>query len=191
MNAAPSDALIVTDVQRDFCPGGALAVRGGDEIIPIINRLIPRFEHVIYTRDWHPADHISFSDTPEFVDKSWPVHCVADTPGAAFHPDLQVPEGAWIVDKATRADHEAYSAFEGTDLAKELERRGIERVFICGLATDYCILNTALDALRRGFETIVLADAIRGVDVPAGTADDAVDDMRRAGARMTESEVFE
>jgi len=191
MNAAPSDALIVTDVQRDFCPGGALAVKGGDEIIPIINKLIPKFEHVVYTRDWHPADHISFSNTPEFVDKSWPVHCLADSPGAQFHPDLNVPEGAWLVNKGTHPEREAYSAFEGTDLAKELERRGIERVFICGLATDYCIKNTALDALRRGFQTIVLVDAIRGVDVPPGSAEEAVDDMRSSGVRITESEVFE
>jgi nicotinamidase/pyrazinamidase len=191
MNAAPSDALIVTDVQRDFCPGGALAVRGGDEIVPIINKLIPKFEHVVYTRDWHPANHISFSGTPEFIDKSWPVHCVADSPGAQFHPNLDVPETPWIVNKGTQIDHEAYSAFEGTDLAKQLELRGIERVFICGLATDYCIKNTALDALRHGFQAIVFSDAIRGVDVPAGTADEAVETMKNAGVRMIGSEVFE
>ena len=191
MNAAPNDALIVTDVQLDFCPGGALGVRGGDAIVSIINNLIPKFEHVVYTRDWHPAGHISFSDTPQFVDKSWPVHCVADSPGAQFHPDLNVPDGPFIINKGTRPEREAYSAFEGTDLAKELERRGIERVFLCGLATDYCIKNTALDALRHGFQAIVLLDAIRGVDVPPGSADEAVEFMKDAGAGVATSEMFE
>jgi nicotinamidase/pyrazinamidase len=191
MNAAPTDALIVTDVQRDFCPGGALGIRGGDEVVPVINRLIPKFENVVYTRDWHPAGHVSFSDRPEFVDKSWPVHCVADTPGAAFHEDLLLPETPWIVEKGTHPEREAYSAFEGTDLAKQLERRNIERLFITGLATDYCVKNTALDAVRHGFEAVVVRDAVRGVDVPPGSEAQAIEEMKKAGVRVVESQVFE
>lgn len=191
MNAAPTDALIVTDVQVDFCPGGALGVRGGDEIVPIVNKLIPRFEHVVYTRDWHPADHVSFSDKPEFVDKSWPVHCVQDTPGAQFHPDLHVPEGAWIVSKGTHPEREAYSAFEGTDLAKELERRAIDRIFVCGIATDYCVKNTVLDARRIGLQAVLVEDAVRGVDVPPGSAQKAIDEMKEAGVQVITSQVFE
>lgn len=191
MKAADHDALIVTDVQRDFCPGGALGIRGGDEIIPVINRLIPKFEKVVYTRDWHPEDHISFSDDPQFVDKSWPVHCVAGTPGAQFHEALVVRENALVIDKATHRDREAYSAFEGTDLAKELEQRGVDRVFLTGLATDYCVKNTALDAVRLGFEALVIRDAVAGVDVPPGSADQAIEEMKQAGVQIVSSQVFE
>lgn len=191
MRPASTDALIVTDVQRDFCPGGALAVKGGDEIIATINRLIPKFEKVIYTRDWHPENHVSFDDNPQYVDKSWPVHCVAGTPGAEFHDGLDVRPNALVIDKATHPEREAYSAFHGTDLAKELEQRNIERVFIVGLATDYCVKNTAIDAVRHGFQAVVLRDAVRGVDVPAGSADRAIEEMKEAGVQISTSQVFE
>jgi nicotinamidase/pyrazinamidase len=191
MQASPSDALVVVDVQKDFCSGGALAVPGADEIVPVINRLIPKFEKVVLTRDWHPADHLSFSTEPEFRDKSWPAHCVADSPGAQFHEELQAPENAIVVNKGTQPDKEAYSAFEGTGLATELEKRGIDRIFVCGLATDYCVKNTALDGRKNGFEVVVIRDAIRGVDNPPGSADAAIEAMKEAGVKVTTSQAFE
>jgi nicotinamidase/pyrazinamidase len=146
------DVLIVVDVQNDFCPGGALGVQEGDKIIPAINRLIQEFTHVVFTRDWHPVNHISFSNDPQFVDKSWPVHCVAETDGAQFHPDLSIPADAIIVSKATKEEVEAYSCFQDTDLASRLMEMTIQRIFICGLATDYCVKFTTLDALKAGFD---------------------------------------
>lgn len=177
------DALIVVDVQNDFCPGGALEVAGGDAVVPLINALLPRFSTRVFTRDWHPAEHCSFSAEPSFTDGSWPKHCIADTPGAAFHPDLEVPDDAHIVSKATEVDTEAYSGFQGTALAERLRARGIERVFVCGLATDYCVLQTALDAHSAGFDTFVIEDACRGVDNPPGTAAEALNTMEAAGIR--------
>lgn len=191
MQASPSDALIVVDVQRDFCEGGALAVRGANEIVPVINRILPRFEMVVLTRDWHPRDHVSFSDAPEFRDKSWPVHCVADTEGAQFHDELEIPQSALVVNKGTHAHAEAYSGFEGTSLAQELEKRGVNRVFVCGLATDYCVKNTALDAIKAGFDTVLVRDACRGVDNPPGSEEAAVQEMRQAGVQITASQVFQ
>lgn len=176
------DALIVVDVQRDFCPGGALAVREGDEIVPLINQLIPRFEHRFFTRDWHPADHCSFSATPRFVDKSWPAHCVQNTTGAEFHPRLLIPENAVIINKGVTSDREAYSGFDGTPLTQLLKERHVRRVFVCGLATDYCVKATALDALKNGFAVVLIADACRGVDIPPGTVDEAWRQLRDAGA---------
>ncbi|HOZ49522.1 MAG TPA: nicotinamidase [Candidatus Hydrogenedentes bacterium] len=179
-----SDALIVTDIQRDFCPGGALAVAGGDEIVPMVNALVGKFRHVFYTRDWHPADHCSFADGPEFQDGSWPAHCVRDTPGAAFHPELAVAADAEIVSKATDSGREAYSSFQGTDLVHRLRARGVNRVFLCGIATDYCVKASALDAVSYGFEVMVVEDACRGVDVPTGSAAAAMEAMREAGAAL-------
>jgi nicotinamidase/pyrazinamidase len=187
MEIQPTDALIIGDVQVDFCPGGALPVSGGDLIVPVINRLQPRFQHRFFIRDWHPANHMSFSDTPHFVDKSWPPHCVAGTPGAQFHADLDVPDGANIVNKGTDPEKEAYSAFSGTDLAERLRVRGIRRVFATGLATDYCVKSTALDARREGFEVVLVEDAVRGIDVPQGTVDAALDTMRDAGVVVIQS----
>ncbi len=185
--ARKTDALIVVDVQNDFCPGGALAVAGGDEIIPTINGITPLFDVVVFTRDRHPDNHVSFSEQPQYRDKSWPKHCVAGTFGAELHSDLAVPENALIVDKGTRRDEEAYSGFQGTDLADILRGRGIKRVFVCGLATDYCVKNTVMDALANGFEAAVLEDAVRGVDIPPGSAQAALEAMRSAGAVLTSS----
>lgn len=187
MEIEASDALIVVDVQRDFCAGGALAVNGGDDIVPVINALLARFDHAAFTRDWHPADHCSFADPPEFKDGSWPVHCVQNTPGAAFHADLDLPEGAIMVDKATRPDKDAYTGFDGTDLAQQLRDRGVTRVFVGGLATDYCVKATALDAQRHGFEVVLIEDACRGVDIPTGTTADAIEEMREAGVLVCRS----
>ena len=182
-----TDAIIVVDVQNDFCPGGALAVAGGDQVVPIFNRLVPLFKTKVFTRDWHPPDHCSFSKEPRFVDQSWPAHCVQDTPGAAFPPELKVPDDAIIVSKAMDPEKEEYSDFQGTDLADLLRSRGVTRVFVGGLATDYCVKATVLDALREGFRAVLLEDATRGVDVPAGSAKQAVEEMKRAGAKVINS----
>jgi len=183
----PTDALIVVDIQSDFCPGGALPVNGGDAIVPVVNALSTRFDTVVFTRDWHPAAHCSFSAAPQFMDKSWPAHCVAGSSGAAFHPDLRVPANALVVSKGTDAAREAYSGFQGTTLAEDLEKRGVSRVFVCGLATDYCVKHTAIDAVRAGFETVVLEDAIRAVDVPPGAGAAAMDEMKQAGIAFVQS----
>lgn len=187
MQVNQTDALIVVDVQNDFCVGGALAVRDGDAVVPVINRISALFSRIFYTRDWHPANHCSFSDAPEFVDKSWPPHCVQDTPGAEFHPELYMPDDAVVISTAADPDREAYSGFEGTALAAQLRDAGIRRVFVCGLATDYCVRATVLDALSEGFEAVLVEDACRGVDIPAGNAAAAVEEMRKAGAAVVHS----
>ncbi len=187
MQVNETDALIVVDVQNDFCVGGALAVRDGDAVVPVINRISARFSRIFYTRDWHPASHCSFSDAPEFVDKSWPPHCVQDTPGAEFHPELYMPDDAVVISTAADPDREAYSGFEGTDLAAQLRDAGIRRVFVCGLATDYCVRATVLDALSEGFEAVLVEDACRGVDIPPGNAAAAIAEMRKAGATVMHS----
>jgi nicotinamidase/pyrazinamidase len=185
------DALIVTDVQYDFLPGGALGVEEGDRIIPVINRLIPAFRHVVFSRDWHPEGHCSFSESPEFVDKSWPEHCVAGTRGAEFHGDLEVPGRAMVVSKATDADREAYSCFQDTGLAERLRRLGVKRVFVTGLATDYCVRWTAEDAAGSGFAVVVVADAVAGIDVPEGNVDRAVRELKERGVVFVESGAIE
>ena len=190
MTIGPNDALIVVDVQNDFAPGGALPVNDGKLVVPVINLLEPLFERIVFTRDWHPSDHCSFADEPEFVDGSWPVHCVQDTPGAEFIGDLHVPVDALIVSKATQADKEAYSNFEGTDLLDILTVRDVRRVFICGLATDYCVKATALDARKNGFDTLVVLDACRGIDSPRGSVAEALDQMRQAGVTLCQSEAI-
>lgn len=181
MKIVATDALIVVDVQRDFCPGGALAVNEGDAVVPIINRIAPRFATKVYTRDWHPADHCSFSATPQYVDGSWPAHCLQDSEGAAFHPALEAPDDALVVNKGNDPAREAYSAFQDTDLAERLRARSIERVFVCGLATDYCVKSTALDAQGEGFEVVIVEDACRGVDVPPGSAAKALNELVESG----------
>ncbi|MBI2421959.1 MAG: nicotinamidase [Candidatus Hydrogenedentes bacterium] len=179
MDITEQDALIVVDVQNDFCPGGALAVLGGDMVVPAINRVIPKFEHLFYSRDWHPGDHCSFSFAPEYVDGSWPEHCVENTPGAEFHGGLMVPLDATIIDKGTDRDAECYSAFGNPRLEAALRDKGITRVFVAGLATDYCVKATALDALHAGFETILIEDGCRGVNDQ--TVAEALVEMEAAG----------
>ncbi|MBX7254728.1 MAG: nicotinamidase [Candidatus Hydrogenedentes bacterium] len=191
MRIGAEDALIVTDIQNDFCPGGALAVANGDAIVPGVNALLPRFKYLVYTRDWHPVDHCSFSDVPQFMDKSWPVHCVQGTIGAAFHPALEVPSRAWIVSKGHRTDKEAYSSFQDSDLANRLKGKGVTKVFVCGIATDYCVKATALDSRRNGLETIVIEDLCKGVDVPEGSVATALEELREAGVTICRSEELE
>jgi nicotinamidase/pyrazinamidase len=181
----PSDALIIVDVQNDFCPGGALAVDEGDVIVPLINAVAAKFEHLVFSRDWHPSDHCSFSVDPQFVDKSWPVHCVAHSAGAAFPSALDVPLSATIVSGGKDSDKEAYSKFEGTDLHHVLRDKNISRVFLCGLATDYCVLNTALSAVRNTYDTVLLEDVCRGVS--ADSTSKAIDTMGGAGIVISQS----
>ena len=181
------DALIVVDVQKDFCPSGALAVAEGDKVVAVINRLQDLFTTVIFSRDWHPPDHVSFSAEPKFVDGSWPRHCVAGSDGAAFHRQLQVPLHAPVISKGNKKDHEAYSAFEACDLAGDLRQQQMERLFVVGLATNYCVKETVLAGLKEGFAVVVVADACRGIDVPAGAVEQALEEMARAGAIIVNS----
>lgn len=175
------DTLIIVDVQRDFCRGGALEVPSGDEVIPVINRLIPMFGRWIYTRDWHPVDHISFASDPRFRDGSWPPHAVQGTPGAEWCAGLDMPMNAILVSKGDDPQKEVYSGFrvDRLDLADFLRRRQVKRVFITGLATDYCVRQTALDAREAGFAVYLVEDAVRGVS-PDTTAR-ALDEMEAAG----------
>ena len=183
-------ALIVVDVQRDFCPGGMLAVEDGDAIVPAINELARRFECSVFTRDWHPPNHCSFSHEPRFVDGSWPPHCVAGTDGARFHPDLRVTGKSHIVSKGADPAKEAYSAFQDTDLTHWLQGKDITHVAVCGLATDYCVKETALDAVKNGFTAEVLHDLCRGVDNPKGSVDQALDSLKTAGVTIASSEKY-
>jgi nicotinamidase/pyrazinamidase len=173
---------LVVDVQRDFLPGGALGVPDGDAVVPVLNRylaLARRKKLPVYaSRDWHPKNHCSFRPQGG----PWPEHCVAETPGAAFAPDLELPADAVVIDKATRADADAYSAFSGTSLAESLRGRGVTRLLAGGLATDYCVLNTVRDALKEGFDVLLLEDAIRAVNVNPGDGERAEGEMRQAGA---------
>jgi nicotinamidase/pyrazinamidase len=182
------DALIVVDVQRDFCPGGALAVPGGDEVIPVINHLVPMFGRWIYTRDWHPAGHVSFSTQPQFRDGSWPAHAVQGSPGAEWCSGLDMPANAILVSKGDDPKREIYSGFQvdRLDLADFLRRREVARVFVTGLAADYCVRQTALDARAAGFAVYVVTDAIRGM-APESTAQ-AFAELEAAGAILMASE---
>lgn len=176
------DALIIVDVQNDFLPGGSLAVPDGDAVIPVLNAVIGEFERgrlrIFATRDWHPANHCSF----RAQGGPWPPHCVAESSGAAFAAALRLPAAATIVSKATTADKDAYSGFSGTDLDRLLRSAGVRRVFVGGLATDYCVLNTVRDARVCGYEVILLLDAIRAVDLSPGDGDRAIAEMTRLGA---------
>ncbi len=183
------DALIVVDMQRDFMPGGALPVQEGDKIVPRLNQYIRLFFErglpVFFTRDWHPPDHISFKDQGGV----WPPHCVQDTEGAKFHPDLYIPpDNRFIISKGTSRDFDAYSGFQGTMLDQLLKERGIRRVFVGGVATDYCVKNTVLGAINLGYEAFLLLDGIKGVDVKQGDSERAIEDMLGAGAIGVEYE---
>jgi nicotinamidase/pyrazinamidase len=176
------DALLIVDVQRDFLPGGSLAVPGGDAVVPVLNRYITLARShglpVFASRDWHPKNHCSFKSRGGI----WPEHCVAGTPGAAFAENLELPPDAVVIDKATREDADAYSAFQGTSLAAQLRERGVKRVLVGGLATDYCVLNTVRDALKEGFKVVLLKDAIRAVNVNPGDGERAEREMQESGA---------
>ena len=197
------DLLLVVDVQNDFCPGGALAVADGAAVVPAINRLMGAFDRVILTQDWHPPGHASFAsshpgkspfDTVEMPygpQTLWPDHCVQGGDGAAFHPDLDTSRAELILRKGFHPAIDSYSAFRENDrttptgLAGYLRDRGIERLFLCGLATDYCVAWSALDSVAAGFETTVLLDACRAIDLDGSLAG-AVADMRRSGVALIE-----
>jgi len=174
-------ALVVVDVQKDFCPGGALAVPEGDRVVPVLNEYVKMFRAasapIIFTRDWHPSDHSSFKSQGG----PWPNHCLHNSDGAKFHPSLVVPPEAEVVSKADKKD-EAYSLFQGTGIADELRRRGIKTLLVGGLATDYCVKETVLDGLEEGFEVYYLDDASRGVNVKAADSEKAVEIMLAKGA---------
>lgn len=182
LGAGHEEALLVTDVQVDFLPGGSLPVPHGDEVVPVLNRYMEAARRkgvpIFVTRDWHPERHCSF----RAQGGPWPPHCIAGSPGAEFAPGLKLPPEAALVSKATREDAEAYSSFSGTDLAQRLHKLGVKRVLVGGLTTDYCVLNTVRDARAAGFEVRFLTDAIRAVDVHPGDGERAEREMRAAGA---------
>jgi nicotinamidase/pyrazinamidase len=189
------NALLVIDVQNDFCPGGALPVPEGDRVVPVLNAYIERFRAakapIFATRDWHPAVTTHFKEHGGL----WPPHCVQGTPGAAYHPDLLLPPETIIVTKGDAPDADAYSGFQGhTDdgrpLAEVLRERGIRHLYVGGLATDYCVRASVLDALRAGFHVTLLEDAIRGVDVQPGDSERAIEEMRAAGADVARLETL-
>ncbi|MCC7494934.1 MAG: isochorismatase family protein [Fimbriimonadaceae bacterium] len=184
LTLGPADALIGVDVQQDFCPGGALAVRAGDQVVGPLNALAARCATVVATRDWHPADHCSFAAQGG----PWPPHCVQQTPGAAYHPALRWPAATIHVVKAEAAERDCFDGFSGRpDLAAVLRQRGVERVLVGGLATDYCVLQTVLGALRAGFAVVALVDAMRAVEVQPGDGQRALAAMQAAGARLSRS----
>jgi nicotinamidase/pyrazinamidase len=186
----PGDALIVVDVQRDFLPGGSLPVPGGDEVVPVLNRAIVAFVAaglpVFATRDWHPVGHRSFVNRGG----PWPPHCVQGSPGAAYADGLRLPPSATIVSKDTEPEQDTYSGFEGGDLDARLRAAGVRRVFVGGLATDYCVLHTVLDALARGYAVVLLTDAVRPVEAHPGDGRRAEEDMIRRGAVPMRSDAF-
>ncbi|HJR08232.1 MAG TPA: nicotinamidase [Pyrinomonadaceae bacterium] len=181
-----NSALILVDIQNDFCPGGSLAVKDGDRIVPIVNELQKRFELIVATKDWHPAGHSSFVSL-------WPPHCVQETAGAEFVEGLDTSRIARVFLKGTDLEIDSYSGFfdnehlRATGLGDYLKERGVEDVTIAGLATDYCVKFTALDSVALGFRTSVVVDACRGVEVSEGDTARAIEEMRAAGVHITES----
>jgi len=184
----PGDALLVVDLQVDFLPGGALGIHKGDRVIPPLNRLLHAWRSrdlpVFLSRDWHPPGHCSFSARGG----PWPVHCVAGTPGAALSSELSVSPRDTLISKATRVDREAYSALDATPLLDALREAGITRLVIGGLATDYCVRATGLDARAAGLDVVVLLDAICGVDATPGDADRALAELAAAGCEMSSTD---
>ena len=175
-------ALIIVDVQDDFCPGGALAVPNGDAVVEPINRMAREASLVVATRDWHPVDHGSFSSEGG----PWPAHCVSDTPGAELHAGLDRGQIDAVVDKGQAPDREGYSGFEDTELERLLRERDVDAVDVAGLALDYCVKATALDARRAGFDVTVHRYATRAVEVQPGDADRAVEELRAAGVQVVD-----
>jgi len=200
-----SRALLLVDIQNDFLPGGALAVADGDAIVPIVNRLMPGFDYVVASQDWHPADHGSFAvhhpgfeafqigELDGLAQILWPVHCVQNSPGAGFASALDIAAIDHVVRKGTNARIDSYSAFydnnhrQATGLADHLRTIAVDSLFVCGLAADVCVKFTVLDALAEGFDTTLIVDATRGVDMVAGDTDAAITAMRQAGAHVLDS----
>ncbi len=205
---ASSKALILVDLQNDFCPGGALAVSEGDHTIGVANEVASKFELVIATQDWHPADHGSFAANHEghqpydSIDLNglqqvlWPVHCVQGSDGAKFHKDLDMAPVTKVVQKGTDSGIDSYSGFfdnghrKSTGLADHLRASNVEEVFVLGLATDYCVKFTALDAVAEGFRVTLIEDGCRGVNLAPGDADAAIEEMRAAGVTITTSKAL-
>ncbi len=202
----PGAALILVDLQNDFLPGGALAVPDGDAVVPIANRLQSRFCLVVATQDWHPANHVSFAvnhpgkrigDTIEIGGREqrlWPVHCIAETFGAAFPAALDTSRIAEVVHKGIDRHVDSYSGFfdndhvRATDLASCLQKHRVGTIYLAGLATDYCVRATALDGVRLGFKVVLIGDACRGVDLPPGNIDGSIEEMRAAGVEIVASD---
>ena len=199
------NALLIIDVQNDFCPGGALAVPEGDRVIPVINELQEHFDLVVATQDWHPAGHKSFASSHgknpgEVIDLNglqqvlWPDHCVQDSNGARFCDALKLGKVEKIVQKGTDPDIDSYSGFydnghkKATGLAHFLKEKKVTTVYVAGLATDYCVKFTCLDALKEGFQTVLVKDACRGVNLNEGDAERAIDEMKQAGVLALSSE---
>ena len=191
----PSQALLIVDVQNDFCPGGALAVPDGDKVVQVINQYVEFFKNthspVLASRDWHPKNSRHFKD----FGGVWPVHCVQNTFGAAFHPQLKLPNDAVIVSKGRAVDEDGYSAFQALDpkgdpFSQVLNQCGIKDLFVCGLATDYCVKASVLDALKNKFNVYVLVDAIKGVNLKPKDSELALEQMKKSGAKeLTYSQI--
>jgi nicotinamidase/pyrazinamidase len=198
-------ALIIVDVQNDFCPGGALAVAEGDQIVPVINKIAPQFDVVVATKDWHPKGHVSFASSHEghevgetieidgLEQVMWPDHCIPGTKGAELHPNLDTFPINMILHKGTRLELDSYSGFRETDRETEtglkhyLKGLNVSEVTVCGLATDYCVFFTAMDSLEAGFATSVVTDASRGIDRPEGNLDRTINEMKDAGITLVTS----
>ncbi len=187
---ARTDALIVTDIQIDFLPGGALPVPRGDEVVPVLNEYISLFQSakakIFATRDWHPPNHMSFKP----FGGPWPMHCVQNSEGAKFHPDLKLPKDVTVISKAMDPQREAYSSFDSTPLADDLREVGVTRLFVGGLATDYCVRWTTLDAIALGFNVVVLIDAVRGINVNPDDSENAIKEVQQKGAKVAVLENF-
>src|SRR5687768_12782752 len=187
MSTQTKQALIVVDVQNDFCPGGTLAVAHGDEVVEPLNELIDEFlergDPVYKSRDWHPPTTKHF----EKYGGTWPVHCVQNTKGAEFHPALRDDPRINVVSKGL-GDTDCYSAFDETDLAEQLRKQGVKEVLVGGLATDYCVKSTVIDAIKNGFDVKALQDAMRGVELQPGDSDRAIQEMRAAGAQIVSTQ---
>jgi nicotinamidase/pyrazinamidase len=180
----PTDALIVVDVQNDFLPGGSLPVAQGNLVLGPINRIMPLFSYVVATRDWHPREHPHFED----YGGPWPYHCVQDTPGAQFSAKLDAAQIDEIVSKGMHPHSHGYSGFDATNLDERLHAHDVRRVFVCGLATDYCVKATALEAAAHGFQTVVLTDAVAAVNVKCTDEADALREMAAAGVKFATTE---
>jgi nicotinamidase/pyrazinamidase len=198
-------ALVLVDLQNDFMPGGSLAVAGGDEVVSVANELMPRYPLVVATQDWHPSEHVSFAvnhagrspgdviEVHGLPQELWPPHCVRDTPGAEFHAELEVDRIDEVVRKGVDPDIDSYSTFfdnarlRATGLERLLRERGMAEIHLLGLATDFCVRFSVLDAVDLGFATVVVEDGCRGVELEAGDSARALDEMREAGARVVKS----
>jgi nicotinamidase/pyrazinamidase len=198
--------LVLVDIQNDFLPGGALAVPDGDAIVPVVNRLLPRFDLVVATQDWHPVDHGSFAanhpgkqpfeniELNGLPQTLWPAHCVQNTGGACFAPGLDTRRVARVFPKGTDARVDSYSGLfdngrrSSTGLAEWLKEKGAQELWVCGLATDFCVKFTALDAVAEGFRVNLITDACRGIDLPAGNIAAALAEMQAAGVRLVTSQ---